>query len=591
MMLRVKLSLSRGGRALAVIALSQVATTGCGAEPSAPPAPPHLPRVAGDQKPSAPAPIEISIIGTNDLHGRLGALPVLGGYMNALRAARPGRVLLLDAGDTFQGTLESNLLEGAPVVDAYRRLGYAALAIGNHEFDYGPTGPAAVVSKGARAQGESAPEGSEDPRGALKALAAQAAGAFPMLSANILEDGRPLAWPNVAPSSLVRLEAGVTIGVVGVTTISTPKTTISANFVHLAVTPIAEAVAREARALREKGADIVVALAHAGGDCARLDDPDDLSSCKPGEEIFEAARALSPGAVDAIVAGHTHQAVAHRVAGVPIIESYANGKAFGRVDLTWDPSARRVVSARIFPPVELVPGRVYEGVVVEPDGGVQAIIAPAVERAAAKRAELLGVGVEAPIGEKYKEESALGNLVASLMLELDPGADIAINNAGNLRADLPAGPLSYGSLYDSLPFDNRLARVTMTGRALTELFRRNLAGQRGILSVAGLRVEARCGPSGLIVNLVLDGKKGARGRALKDEDRLSVATTDYLATGGGDFEVQGAILIDEGAPPYREKLADLLRKRGGSLRPSDWLKPGAPRIVFSSGAPACPPGR
>jgi 5'-nucleotidase len=160
-----------------------------------------------------------------------------------------------------------------------------------------------------------------------------------------------------------------------------------------------------------------------------------------------------------------------------------------------------------------------------------------------------------------------------------------------LRADLPAGPLSYGSLYDSLPFDNRLARVTMTGRALTELFRRNLAGERGILSVAGLRVEARCGPSGLIVNLVLDGKKGARGRALKDEDRLSVATTDYLATGGGDFEVQGAILIDEGAPPYREKLADLLRKRGGSLRPSDWLKPGSPRIVFSSGAPACPPGR
>jgi 5'-nucleotidase len=591
MMLRVKLSRFR--RALAAITLSQVVATGCAAEPSAPPAPPPPVRVAGDQKLSAAAPIEISIIGTNDLHGRIGALPVLGGYLNALRAARPGRVLLVDAGDTFQGTLESNLLEGAPVVDAYRRLGYAAMAIGNHEFDYGPTGPDAVVTRRIRADGESAPEGSDDPRGALKARAAQAAGAFPMLSANIVENGRLLRWPNVAPSVLVRLEAGVTIGVVGVTTIATPKTTISANFVRLAVTPIAEAVAQQARALRHKGADIVVVLAHAGGDCARLDNPDDLSSCKPGEEIFEAARALPPGAVDAIVAGHTHQAVAHRVAGVPIIESYANGKAFGRIDLTWDPAARRVTSARIFPPVELVPGRVYEGAVVEPDAGVQAVIAPAIERAAAKRAKLFRAVVEAPIEEKYKEESALGNLVASLMLELDPEAQIAINNAGNLRADLPAGPLSYGSLYDSLPFDNRLARVMMSGRALADLFRRNLAGQRGILSVAGLRVEARCGPSGLTVNLVLEGKNVAQGRAIKDSDSLRVVTTDYLATGGGDFDVKSILLFEEldEAAPYRERIAEHLRDRNVTLRPSDWLKPGSPRIVFSSGAPACPPGK
>jgi 5'-nucleotidase len=413
-----------------------------------------------------------------------------------------------------------------------------------------------------------------------------------MLAANILEGGGPPAWPNVAPSVLVKLEVGITVGVVGVTTISTPNTTIAANFAGLSVTPIAEAVARESRALRAKGAEIVVALAHAGGHCVRLDDPDDLSSCKPGEEIFEAARALPPGAVDAIVAGHTHQAVAHRVAGIPIIESYANGKAFGRIDLTWDPAARRVVSARIHQPVELIAGRVYEGLaVIEPDSEVSAIIDPAIQGAAAKRAELLGVSVEAPIEEEYKEESALGNLVASLMLDLDPRADIAINNAGNLRADLPAGPLSYGALYDSLPFDNRLARVTMTGRALKNLFQKNLVSQRGILSVAGLRVEARCGPSGLVVDLVLEGKKGARGRVLKDADRLSVATTDYLATGGGDFEAQGAIELDEGAPPYREKIADLLRKRGGSLRPSEWLKPGSRRIAFAPGAPACAPGK
>ena len=58
----------------------------------------------------------ISIVGTNDLHGALTRLPLLGGFLDNLRAARAadgGGVVLVDAGDLFQGTLESNLAEGA----------------------------------------------------------------------------------------------------------------------------------------------------------------------------------------------------------------------------------------------------------------------------------------------------------------------------------------------------------------------------------------------------------------------------------------------------------------------------------------------
>ena len=69
---------------------------------------------------------------------------MLGGYVDNLRAARAadgGAVLVLDAGDTFQGGIESNLSEGAMVVDAYNAIGYAALAIGNHDFDFGPVDP------------------------------------------------------------------------------------------------------------------------------------------------------------------------------------------------------------------------------------------------------------------------------------------------------------------------------------------------------------------------------------------------------------------------------------------------------------------
>ncbi|HEX7498679.1 MAG TPA: bifunctional metallophosphatase/5'-nucleotidase, partial [Polyangia bacterium] len=83
-----------------------------------------------------PSQVTISVVGTSDLHGHIAALPWLGGYLENLRKARKetgGAVVLLDAGDMFQGTLESNLAEGAPVVRAYNALGYSAAAIGNHE--------------------------------------------------------------------------------------------------------------------------------------------------------------------------------------------------------------------------------------------------------------------------------------------------------------------------------------------------------------------------------------------------------------------------------------------------------------------------
>ncbi|MCH9695322.1 MAG: hypothetical protein K0U72_12500 [Gammaproteobacteria bacterium] len=124
----------------------------------------------------------ISLIGLNDVHGQLlpdadkAGLTTISGYVDALREVRAadGAVLLIDAGDMWQGTIESNLNEGAAVVDAYNAMGVAAAAIGNHEFDFGPAGPAPI------------PESeTDDPRGALKARASEAD--FPLLAANLIE--------------------------------------------------------------------------------------------------------------------------------------------------------------------------------------------------------------------------------------------------------------------------------------------------------------------------------------------------------------------------------------------------------------------
>ena len=307
----------------------------CACSPAGAPAPEQAPA-------PEPGPVTISVVGTSDLHGHLRTLPLLAGHLAGLRKARAGDgggVVLVDAGDLFQGTLESSLEEGATVVAAYAALGYDAVAIGNHEYDFGP--------EGART---TAREPGDDPRGALRARIAAAPFAFLSTNLRQADDGKHPALG--LPSTLID-RAGVKIGVVGVSTEDTPHTTIAANFSGLAIAPLAEAIAAEARSLRARGAAVVVVAAHAGGRCTEFSKPEDPASCDPDREIMKVAHALPPGLVDVIVAGHTHQAMAHRVAGIAVVQSYANGIAYGRVDVRVDSGTGRVIDTTIHAPRKL----------------------------------------------------------------------------------------------------------------------------------------------------------------------------------------------------------------------------------------------
>ena len=230
--------------------------------------------------------VTLSIIGTNDLHGALERLPLTAGFIANVRAARSadgGGVLLVDAGDLFQGTLESNITEGADVIRAYNEMGYAASAVGNHEFDYGPAGPATT------------PQSIEDDaRGALKARAAEAK--FPFLVSNIsdAQSGERIKWPNMPASTMVEV-AGIKIGIVGASTESTPFTTMSANFVGLAMKPPAAiAITAEAARLRGEGAKLIVVTAHIGSKCTDLAHPNDISTCDQHEELFRVLSRRAP---------------------------------------------------------------------------------------------------------------------------------------------------------------------------------------------------------------------------------------------------------------------------------------------------------
>jgi 5'-nucleotidase len=533
-------------------------------------------------------PLTITVVATNDVHGHVTQLPLLGGYLQVLRALRKqdgGAVLLLDAGDIMQGTLESNLVEGAVTIRAFNALGYAAAAVGNHEFDYGPSGAQAVPLTP-----------SDDPLGALRARAQEAQ--FALLSANARNrDGTAFPVTQVKPSLMLEVQ-GVRVGIVGGMTKDALTQTQPPNVAELMLDDLTTSVAAEARSLRSRGASIVIALVHAGGECHDTARPDDLSSCDDAAEIFGLARKLSATDVDLIIGGHTHAAVAHHVNGIPVIESMSNGRAFGRVDLRVDRSTGRVLSHTIAPPHALCPDALdakmcatetYEGAPVERDAAVSAAIAPDLANAAAMRTRLLGVTVRGAFKKLSKVESPLGNLVADLMRGALPGADAAINNGGSLRASLPKGPLTYGDFFEMTPFDNSTATLRISARELGDLIARNLQTDRGFLALSGLRAKAHCVDGVLKVDL-----KRPSGRRLPDTTLLTVVTSDYLAT-GGDALVRD--LAPDAIDIHRDRLLrdgmlDALSRRSvRSLDPRDKsiFDPARPRIAYAGERPiSCP---
>ncbi len=562
---------------------------GCAGSSSAPsPVPAGPARVSRPDPPRARSSARrtISIVSTNDVHGRMGSLSLLAGFVENLRAARAddgGAVLLLDAGDMFQGTLESNLGEGLGMVEGYGAIGYSAAAIGNHEFDFGPVGPHATPR-----------DPGDDPRGALKALAAAAR--FPFLGANLREKGGTStpSWPHVKPSVVVEA-AGTRIGVVGLLTEDTLHSTISANVTELSIEPLAETLISEAKRLKEsEHADVVVAVMHAGGKCAKFTGDPVADGCEMDSEAFRLARALPPGLVDAIFGGHSHAGVAHVVGGVPIVEGFAYGSHFSRVDLFVEGSPPRVTGRTVHPPQELCPGKSrdpdwdtcdagnYGGRPVVRDATVARVIAPHLARAASRKAALLGVVVEATVERRYDTESALGNLLADLLREARPDVSVAMMNGGGLRADLPAGKLTYGALFEAFPFDNRVATTKLPARDVASIIAANLERTGGILSISGVTAVATCKAGKLEVELRRGTKK------VPPEELLTLLASDFMMTGGDAFwgAVKPPAVTTEDA--FMRDVFEAALRRKSKLAPASVYDAKKPRMASPPRPVRCP---
>jgi 2',3'-cyclic-nucleotide 2'-phosphodiesterase (5'-nucleotidase family) len=435
----------------------------------------------------------LRILGINDFHGALesrqfgwsggrlvGGAAALKASLDSAAAACRCPVLRLDGGDELQGTLASNLVYGRSTIEALRRFGLDAAVVGNHELDWG------VDTMMARMKESN----------------------WAWLAANVFDSltGRRPVW--AVPFTMVE-RGGLRIGLVGYMSARTKQMVSAEQVAGLRWQRGVGAIRDALDSLRAAGADLTILVAHEGGFCDSL-------PCRG--EIFTLARELDSTRVQLIVSGHTHSLVNARVNGIPIVQSRSSGTAYSVSDLVRRDDGQREWRIRV---------ETVWADQITPDSGVNAVLdryRPMVERLAGRRVAFL-----ADTLTRRGNQFALGNLIADAQRAALPGIDVAIMNNGGIRRDLPAGPVSYGDLYELHPFGNNVVRVSVTGAVLRQALERALVSGRPGFHVSGVRVrfDSRKPAGQRIVDLRrLDGSR------IQPRRTYVVGVTDFLQTGG-----------------------------------------------------------
>jgi 5'-nucleotidase/UDP-sugar diphosphatase len=470
------------------------------------------------------------VVSTNDFHGALvgsvqsfshgdmvGGADWVAGYLNIVRQENPDGVLYLDAGDMMQGTLISNYFYGASTIDAFNHMGLAAMTIGNHEFDWGQE--------------------------VLQARYDQAN--FPFLGANIFykkDSGNPDEGhggrPNWAKPYIVREVKGIKVGIIGIANPETPSITNPVNVANLMFTDPVQAVNDVLPEAEAEGATMIVVDAHIGGFYPDF------------EGIKEFACGLDPDKVDLIVSGHTHSRLDDVICGIPVVQAYSSGTAFARVDFKVDAQTGEVASYDMNYSATTTYQTYYgapatykrwdtgERVEVVPDPEVQAIVENYEEQIAAIKNQVIGE-TTTPLTRDYRHESVMGDWVTDIMRASDPSIDFAFTNSGGLRTDIDAGPITFGEVFESQPFDNTLVVVELDGDEVRQVLEEGITGAHGLVQVSGLQFtfdyDAPVGSR--IVGDVIDLDTGL---PLDPSATYHVAVNDFMANGGDDYATLAA---------------------------------------------------
>jgi 2',3'-cyclic-nucleotide 2'-phosphodiesterase (5'-nucleotidase family) len=437
---------------------------------------------------SAQSQSRLRILYLNDFHGyaevqksdgstHSGGAAYLAAYVKKLRQGQP--TLLLAAGDFIQGSNWVNWLRGRSVISLMNAMGFDAMVVGNHEFDYGLA--------------------------ILRERLSEAR--FPVLGANV-QGFKPLK-----PYVIQKVQ-GLRVGIIGLITPDTPALTNPKNVEGLTFQAPEEAVRQYLQEVREK-ADLVIVLSHMGHQADR-----DLAAKVPG--------------IDLIIGGHSHTKIMEpvMVGKTLIVQAWEKGKVLGVLDLEVENGKVNLVQGFL---QEIKPRE------IKPDPKVQCLVAKYSKKLNHLCSQKVGLTAVDLVGDSQSirsRETNLGNLVADIMRQTAQ-ADAALINGGCIRQGMARGVISSKDIFETLPFDNYLVAVKLTGQQVKDTLEHGLAK---------LPEPHGCFPhvSGLTMSYLPEAPAYSRvqevtigGQPLDPNRTYVIATVDFLAAGGDGFRAFG----------------------------------------------------
>jgi 5'-nucleotidase/UDP-sugar diphosphatase len=430
---------------------------------------------------------DLRILHVNDFHGfvepykpigsdeMLGGITYLAAKVEELRKEKFS--LLLSAGDMIQGNNWANLFQGESAIELMNEMRFDAMVVGNHEFDYG--------------------------QDVLKKRTSEAK--FPFLVANVqgLDGLKPY---------IIKEVRGIKVAMIGVVTEDLPAITHPRNVVGLRFFSPIETVEKYIKEL-ERNANVVVVLSHIGFPMDRI-----LAERVEG--------------IDVIVGGHSHAKVSQpvRVGNTIIVQAWEHGKALGVLDLTLKDG--KIISfeghlEEITPKMGKEDPRVL-GIVRKYNQKVDAVINEKVGETE--------VDLDGERRNVRRRETNFGDLIADIIRHISR-ADVAIVNGGGIRTSIRKGEIRVKDIYTALPFDNYIVAIRLAGKQIRE------ALEHGVSTVE--EEEGRFPQvSGLTFTYSRSGKRGSRikeifiaGKAINPLQDYTVATNDFLATGGDGYKI------------------------------------------------------
>jgi 5'-nucleotidase/UDP-sugar diphosphatase len=422
--------------------------------------------------------------------------------------AEVGNVLLVDAGDEFQGTLFYTKYKGEEAQRFMNEMGYQAMAVGNHEFDDGP-GVLGSFVRGAK---------------------------FPVLSANLDVSQEPELAGLIKPYVVLQV-GSEKVGVVGLTTEDVAIN--SSPGPRVAVKSVVAAAKAAVAELEKAGVNKIVALSHAGFGA--------------DQQVAAAVDGL-----DVIVGGHTHTylsntdpaaegpypVVVKSPGGKPvlIVSDAAYAKALGRLDVTFD--ADGVPTAWQGNPITLDASVPEDAQLL---AEAQSLNAPL----EALRSQVIGSATANLIGDRTVcrfEECTMGDLITDAMLwaTAKEGTQIAFENGGGVRAGIQAGNVSLGNVLEVLPFGNTLATFELSGADVWAALENGVSraenpaneGTGRFAQVAGLRYtwNPKLPAGARLVSVEVKNPDGTYS-PLDLKATYKVATNDFNRRGGDDYKM------------------------------------------------------